>query len=199
MLAKDKKILFRLVVDIYIDFYRQVSLNADYKFSCSDRDATMINNFIDRLNKDVGLALGKNYLIDYFEHAFNYWYSLDTKFGKGNVMLNWVIGQAAYERWSSRHKHSFKYFVRCGLKKDIAVKRKRETTLNKVVLQTNIAEEELKAKFHNSMKGFVFCVGNTTMYNHKSALCGTCKNITKCKEVLKQEYPKVFKIRGYER
>ena len=49
------------------------------------------------------------------------------------------------------------------------------------------------------MKGFVFCVGNTTMYNHKSALCGTCKNITKCKEVLKQEYPKVFKIRGYER
>ena len=58
-------------------------------------------------------------------------------------------------------------------------------------------EEKFKAQFHNTKKGLPWCVANTTLYFHKSALCVSCNYRDDCKEILKTEFPKVYIIRGY--
>ena len=73
----------------------------------------------------------------------------------------------------------------------------KKTEISKLVVSIRPAEEQFKADYHNTKRGFLWCIANTTLYFHKSPKCATCNFKNECKELLKQEFPKIYVKRGY--
>src|ERR1700741_2968445 len=47
-------------------------------------------------------SLTESKLFDYMCYQFYYWHDKDTKFGRGKIQFNWVVGKKAVERWNGR-------------------------------------------------------------------------------------------------
>lgn len=210
MNQKRNKKHFRLVIDTYVYFARQVSSNPHYNFICNDKEAIMIDNFLSVMYSEVGSeqAFGENYLVDYLEFQFNrhlskpvvrsnrssHLASLNT-----HPYMAQVIGKPALKEWDNRKRNKFIYAVRYGLKSKVKIKaKKNNNSWREILLNINPSEEFMKEKFHNTTKGLLFCYVSTNLYNHKSPLCSTCLKKDECKETLRLEHGNVFKLRGYE-
>lgn len=194
----------RLVVDTFKYYYKAVTKNESYRFKMSSARKVVIEDFIKTFNSESNtIFLQKDHLKAYMDFQFNYWYKQDGKYGQGtSIQIEWIIGKKAWKRWNSRtdnHKKATAYIVRNNLKKD--VKFKLDKNINegwaKTMTEVKKREEDEKEMFFNTAKGFVNCIVNTTMYNHKSSFCMKCNSKTKCKKELEVQYLNVFKIRGY--
>ncbi len=205
---KRNKTLFRMVINMYLNFAKQVSNNPHIEFSCTDNEGVMIDNFIREMNEEVGneKILGNNHLINYFEFQFNYWLSKKVERKSSKMIdsinthpyISWIVGKKAILRWKSRDKKKSKYAIKLGLKKEVKLKSNQfRSEWKKIIIEINKIEEEVKNKFYNTKKGFLYCYINTTLYNHKSPFCSLCNKKEECKETLKKEHFNVYKVRGY--
>ena len=92
--------IFNTICKVYEDLYRQVSLNTDFVLHLKNNDEIMLNNFIDTVDFRKK-SLDFKFICDFIEFQFSYWHDKETKFGKGRVMLSWVFGRKAIERWQN--------------------------------------------------------------------------------------------------
>lgn len=196
------KKIFRIVVDCYIEQYRATSLFKNFTFRCTDSQAKSINNFISKIEKQYDpLHLTVDFFNDYFSFQFNRYYKIKTPYGRGSVMLNWLIGDKAIELWLNRDKKKASFSVMKNINADTkSVKKKilkTEQSFSELLLNTQLVEENSKAKYHNTTKGLLYCYTTTTLYNHKSKFCSTCKSAEICKDTLKKEQPKLYRLRSY--
>ena len=194
----------RLVVNKFKYHYKAITGNEAFRMNMTETRLTMTKSFISKV-KDFNntTILGEDYLRSYMEFQFNYWFEHDAKYGKGtSIQLEWIIGNKAWKRWigrSEKYKKATSHFVRKNLKRKI--KFKIDGVRNKgwgdSMKRVNDIEEFEKSMFYNSAKGFINCTLNTTMYNHKSIKCVTCKYKEKCQVQLKEQLPSVYSLRGY--
>ena len=195
----------RLVVDLYKFFVIQITKNKSYKFKMTDSRNSMIINFIDIFKKMTDSNfLAEDNLRKFMEYQFNYWYKHDSKYGKGSsIQIEWIIGSKAIERWNSRtdkQKSKTDFIIRKNLKKDVKFDEIDKGTSDEyktIFSSIRKVEEDEKSRFHNTSKGFGYCLISTSLYDHKSSLCATCNKSMECKEMLKNNLPKVYKLRGY--
>lgn len=197
----------RLVVDLYKYYTIQITKNKSYKFKMTPTRNTMILNFIE-LFKSITNSdfVAEDNLKKFMEYQFNYWYKHDAKYGKGtSIQIEWIIGSKAIERWNSRtekQKKKTDFIIRKNLKKDVKFEERDSQSSNeykKILLEVSDHEEKEKARFHNTSKGFGYCLISTSLYNHKSKYCGTCNKSSECKKYLEDNYNKVYKLRGYNK
>jgi hypothetical protein len=190
---------FRIVVDLFKLYYKQITGNGNFKLYMSDARAKTIYNFIsDFKSITKSKILQKEFLEKFFDYQFNYWYKKDAKYGQGtSIQLEWIIGKKAIKRWVEQDKKHLDWIIRKNLKKDHKIIKQKENK-DYLVTELNYADEKEKKRAHNSIKGFWNCLINTTMYNHKSELCMVCKKSMECKQLLKKKYPQIYKKRGYE-
>lgn len=184
-------------------FYKKVSKRSDYQFEPSDRDTQYILGFINILKRyckgDVS-SVGSNYLYSYFLFQYNCRSEQETRFGKGVVMLNWILGKKSFQQWLDRkgtvmfYEHQFcsKYNVSYIEYKSIYFD---EVGYDRVSVSEN--EELEKRRFFSTDSGFLNCIESTTLYNHRSKWCLTCKYKVDCKKLLKFNYLHIYKDRGY--
>jgi len=193
-------------LEIYQDLYRQVTLYSDFIVSTTKNDETTLNKFVDSLYKIYGeQQIGINFLANIIESCFTYWVNQKTKFGTGIIMFNWIFGKKSLDRYESiKHldskmnpykSRSIKKIVRATVLKKYNPSSKLLTNSAKF---TSVVEEEEKARYLNEDIGFVWCSQNTTLYNHMSQYCMQCNYKKDCKETLKINYSKIYKLRGYE-
>jgi len=194
----------RLLVDVFKYYYIAITKNEGYRFNMTDSRKKMMLDFIQDFKTHTNSTIiQEDYLRKFVEYQFNYWYAQDTKYGKGTgIQPEWILGTKAWKRWLSRtekQKAKTDFIIRKGLKKDVKLKKvkKYNKGAGKHFLNLNDAEEIEKELFYNTAKGFVNCMVNTTLYNHKSTKCAMCKYSTKCKKELRLTYPSVNKLRGY--
>jgi len=168
---------------LYEYFFVKMTGWKNYKFRPSDNQEKQISNFVKLLHKNYHLlSIGPNFLIDYYTFQFKYWSELDTRF-EGKVMLNWVVGKKALDRWDNKQS-SWNYFLqefikRFNIDKDILVAK-----LNGVKIVNKIPLQDIeKLRFYNTERGFVNCIEVTTLYNHRSKLCIFCKFKKDCKKL----------------
>lgn len=183
-----------LIVKIYTEFFREVSLNYDYELDLSDRNLSLINSFTDSITKD-NPTVGKHYLLDFFEFQFNYWHDKDTQFGRGIVMLSWVLGKKAIDRYKNKSTEHYKFFISKNLKKRIGITSSSIIGKNKYdnhLHNLSDMDEIERARFFNMKKGIVWCFNNTNMYHYKSKWCVKCKLKKDCIKITKENYPKKF-------
>jgi hypothetical protein len=197
----------RLVVDLYKYHIIQITKNASYKFKMTPTRNQMILNFIELFksmtNSDF---VAEDNLRKFMEYQFNYWYKHDAKYGKGtSIQIEWIIGSKAIERWKSRtdkQKKKTDFIIRKNLKKDVKFSEVDKTASDdykRILLKVRDSEENEKARFYNTSKGFSYCLISTSLYNHKSKYCSLCNKSSECKKYLEENFNKVYKVRGYHK
>ena len=203
---------FQLTINIYQEFYRQITLNQDYVFVLDKlgRREKVINKFIDYVDSKYDLkSIGLDFLINFFESGFNLYYdSKHLKYGTSSIQIEWIIGTKAIQRYEKIRDIDNKYYRKSRkIRKEITLRIVDKfkstsisnlTAVNELLTSGDISFYETeKKRFFNTPEGLLWCTSNTTLYNHKSKLCEECCNRNKCKEILKENYYKLYIRRGY--
>lgn len=191
---------------LYQHFYRKLYGNQKYKFDPSPAMEKQMIDFINLLDKKYKIQrIGIHFLINYFIYFFDFWTKakrVELKHYSNRIQLNFIIGKKAFnERWLTRDQR-FDYKI---LTSDFVKKYKIE--INEITMfwkegnsdPLNKSEELKKKRFYNTFIGFVYCIEATTLYNHKSSLCLTCKFKDDCIKILEKKFNKLYIERGYGR
>ena len=193
-----KRKLFRYSVDLFIKVLGQVT-NRKVSYKCNDKDVLSFDYFYDYFSNN-----GKNYIGEEFVRKFLL-YGIQSWFNSGaerdysrSVRFSWIVGGAAIKRWNALNSETRTWCVRKSLKTEHKINTlNHRSELSELLNKVRPHEEEFKREYHNTNRGLLWCIANTSLYFHRSALCVTCKFKTECKDTLKREYPRVYKIRGY--
>lgn len=193
-----KRKLFRYSVDLFIEVLGQVT-NRKVSYKCNDKDVLSFDYFYDYFSNN-----GKNYIGEEFVRKFLL-YGIQSWFNSGakrdysrEVRFNWIFGKSAIERWKKYDIDTNVYITRIGLKKDHKINLVERTgEMANIVTTLRLSEEKYKQAYHNTKRGLLWCIANTTLYFHKSQWCATCEFKKECKEILHREYPKIYLKRGY--
>lgn len=200
MIVPKKRSLYRYAVDTFIDLLGQVQKRST-AYRCNDIDTTCWNKFVD-IYSDRGLVITKEFVKNFCEYGIQSWFNKDVEDEKkGRVRFNWVFSEKAIKRWDAMGAQGRKWAVRVGLKTDYNIKYKNTESSDRLkTLYTSIRpiEENFKKEYFNGLRGLSWCIANTSLYFHKSSFCVACKYKVECKEILRQNYSKIYKIRGYK-
>jgi len=189
------------IIEIYQTTFRSFYKKTKrFKVNLTTADLGCIRNFIKRLGL-VGDNSNTEFLQRYTEFQFNQYMAFksadENKWKVG--LVTWIYGPKAWDRWKTsndynRLKRTLDFKVetetRHKVEKDNASERAN------TLIEIYDFEEREKHRYYNEEEGLAWCVLSTTMYNGKSDLCLGCNNKEDCKEILKQNIPKLAKLRG---
>jgi hypothetical protein len=118
---------------------------------------------------------GEEWLFDFMCFGFHRFVDLKTRFGKGIVKLDWVIGKKPVERFNhaSREQlhHSEMFRLEYGIKNVIRQHIKLGTA--------DDYRNRERRRFYNTERGLLHCVENQ-LYEPSNKNCVTCKNRSEC-------------------
>ena len=186
--------LFKYSVDLFIELLKQVTKRTVVNYKCNSVDVNAFDNFMDKLGN-----VGEDYIRKFEEYGFQSWFNDSCKEDNTyNIRYSWIFGKPAIKRWNALTGDVRTKIVRKSLKKRVRINTlNNDTKLPELLNCVRAVEEKFKAAYYNTNRGLLWCVANTTLYHHRSVYCATCNFKDNCKEILKTEYPKVYKIRGY--
>ena len=193
-LVRKRRRLFKYAVDLFIELLEQVQKRKiDYR--CNNADSGCWDNFMD----EFGDNIGEDFIRKYTQYGIQSWFNDGTvKDYSRSIRFSWIFGKKAIKRWRKFDVGTNMRIVQKNLKQRYDINTvKIETEIPKLVNTVRKQEENFKAEFHNTKRGFLWCVANTTLYFHKSPKCATCKFKQDCKNILENEYPKIYLERGY--
>ena len=194
MNERKKQRLFRFSVDLFIELLEQVT-KRKVNYRCNDADVSSWNKFIET----YGDGIGEEFLRKYIEYGIQSWFNSGSERDYSRaVRFSWIVGSAAIKRWNALNAETRTFVVRSSLKTEHKINTlKHRSQLSELLTKVRPSEEKFKAEFHNTNRGLLWCVANTTLFHHRSSHCTTCKFKENCKEILKSEYPKIYTARGY--
>lgn len=160
------------VIILYEYFYRQVSGNLKYKFKPKDQDHRMIDKYLTNLTD----SHGNEYLYEYFCYQFSRYADLETRFGKGKVMLSWIIGEAALKKW--REASPEERYWGDQLKLTYHLTNPFPTKIEPLNISQN--KERERRRFYSTDRGLIHCTENN-LWDAKSKYCIFCKYKNYCK------------------
>ena len=194
MNERKKQRLFRFSVDLFIEMLEQVT-KRKVNYRCNDADVSSWNKFIET----YGDGIGEEFLRKYIEYGIQSWFNSGSERDYSRaVRFSWIVGSAAIKRWNALNAETRTFVVRSSLKTEHKINTlKHRSQLSELLTKVRPSEEKFKAEFHNTNRGLLWCVANTTLYFHRSSQCVTCLFKEQCKDILKKEYPKIYKARGY--
>ena len=194
MNERKKQRLFRFAVDLFIDLLEQVT-KRKVGYKCNNADTASWNSFVDTFGDNIG----EEFVRKFTEYGIQSWFNPGAQRDYSRaVRFSWIFGSAAIKRWNALSAETRTWVVRNSLKTDHKINTlKRTTRVPELVIKLRPVEEKFKSEFHNTNRGLLWCVANTTLFHHRSSHCTTCKFKENCKEILKSEYPKIYIARGY--
>lgn len=194
MNERKKQRLFRFSVDLFIELLEQVT-KRKVNYRCNDADVSSWNKF----TETYGDGIGEEFLRKYIEYGVQSWFNSGSERDYSRaVRFSWIVGSAAIKRWNALNAETRTFVVRSSLKTEHKINTlKHRSQLSELLTKVRPSEEKFKAEFHNTNRGLLWCVANTTLYFHRSSRCVTCLFKEQCKDILKREYPKIYKARGY--
>ena len=92
------------IIKTYSYLYSKVNNQKDYTLVPSKLQVKQINNFIELVGERTD-----NWIFDFLLFQFNRYIDLETRFGKGIIPINWVIGKSAFNKWQKTTKEQLYY------------------------------------------------------------------------------------------
>lgn len=191
-----KRTLYRYAVDIFIALLNQVQYRVK-EYKCNDNDVNAWNAFVDYYKNT---NIGEDFIRKFAEYGIQSWFNPEsTAIQKHRCRFSWIFGTAAIKRWNALGVETNVRLTRSCLRSEFNIKdRKFLSCLDKAYLSVRVSEESLKQRFYNRKRGLEWCMANTSLFFHKSTLCASCIHKIDCKKILKFNYPKIYKLRGYD-
>lgn len=186
--------LFRYSVDLFIGMLEKATKRR-FNYKCTTTDISCFEKFVDHFGDNVG----EEYIRKFTEYQMQSWFNDGTDIDYSRqIRYSWFFGAKAIKRWEKFDIAFNVRTVRNDVKKkyDINVI-EIKTEINQMVLQLIDSEEKHKTKYLNTKRGLLWCIANTTLYFHKSPKCAICIYKDDCKQALKENYKKIYKLRGY--
>jgi len=182
-------ILGEFILDSFEYLYKRLRENNQYEHILTDKDGSLISNFLSKLDKQYGLeSIGKKFIFEYLVWQFDYWKDKDFKSMKG-IPLNWVLGDKAVERWEKKENFEGQWFHIFTWATSLGVKWEEfEDCYKSDLIGLREFEEDEKIRFWGSEQGLGNCINSTTLFNPKSKWCNICVFGSDCKELLKSMY-----------
>lgn len=189
----DRK-LFRFAVDLFIENLQRVTHRAKVNYRCNDTDVKGWEYF-----RTVYPEVGEEFIRDYVAYGMHSWFGKDMEgdFSR-TIRFHWIFGKMGVKRYNMVKKGAQQWCVRVGGLKNTLVKRKSDSKMAEMLRSVREDEERFKREFLNTARGLLWCVANTTLYNHRSGVCVVCGNKDACRELLRTTMSNVYRIRGYE-
>lgn len=185
--------MFRYAVDTFIELIEQVTKRRK-NYQCNASDRGSFDNFLEKYPN-----VDKEYLRKFIEYGVQSWFNDSVKNDVSRIRFTWIFGANAIKRWNANSVSTNVRITRNCLKKKHKINlTKVNSNLSSVFNTVRLSEEKQKAECFNSKRGLDWCIANTTLFFHKSSYCIICNFRTECKEILKQQYKKIYKLRGYE-
>lgn len=187
--------MFDLICKYYELFFSYVSGNRDFVFNPKTQ-SKQITNFIALLDKQIGVeSVDEDFIFNFIAFQFERKRDQRTRFGKGIVMLNHVIGRKALDRWERKsdnwyyHTDRFctEYCIPKYIKQGVVTERE----------ELPISEEVIREISHKKDLGVAYCIDLTTLYHPKSQFCVKCKTKIECQEVQLDFYPELYNKRKF--
>lgn len=172
-----KQILYNLICRYFQYLYGKVLHFNDYCFDPSENQKKQINNFIDYLDKQVGLqSIGEEWIFNYLVFSFKQRSEQKTRFNGKFLPLNLIIGKKAFQLYEKRGK-SWLYW-NDQFMKGHNISFDGETALNE--LKTKDFKDELRKQYYKDVHPLHLCLW-TVEYSKKSKYCLQCKDKKSCK------------------
>ena len=162
------------VIRLFEYLYQQTSGSPYFKFKSTERENKMIDNFVYLLPENYGDV----WLFDFMTFQFSRYYDQNTRFGRGKVMLGWVIGKKALAAFRTATEEQFYYVMKF---KEICRVKNILLTPTKVEFSSNYKNDERK-RFFNTDRGLLHCT-EMNLFEEKNKICVICKNRNFCLKI----------------
>jgi hypothetical protein len=191
-------ILKKDIIQFYEYFYKKKFNSAKYNFKPSEKSLKVIDTFLSLLDKNFNLKLvGKSFLFDYFIYQFNYWRNANLVAFHGKFRIELIIGRKAFLRYKDNVRDDLWVIQSSEIYKLYNLIKSDLIPSEKHAVSSFDHELGIKKMKFNTIEGFNTCITATTMYNHQHTVCILCNYKKDCKKILKENYPKLYEIRGY--
>lgn len=198
MIVPKNRSLYRYAVDVFSDLLCQFQTRFT-TYCCNDLDVKCWNVFVEEFSSR-NINFTKGFIKDFCIYGVQSWFnSEENREACNRVRFSWVFSRKAIQRWDALNNKLRQRYVRILKKEYNITDNNVKCRLGTIFQEVRTIEERFKKEFFNSRKGFSWCIANTTLYNHKSPLCKECVNKSDCKEVLRQNFYKIYKLRGYDK
>lgn len=184
-----KRSLYKHAVDLFMELSSKIQHRPKEVYKCSNADISSWNSFLDSYN---GVNIGKDFIKTFVEYNI-----IRYKDYNANIRFSWLFSKKSVLEYKKTNPFVTHKEIRSNLS-GIRVKATNIDNYREVYNTVRISEEKLKQEFHNTKKGLSWCMANTTLYFHCSELCRVCNCGRECKEILKENYPFIYKLRGYD-
>lgn len=198
----NKKEIYDLVILIYQELFRQLTLRSTWEFKPKQRDVEIINKFVDWCVLQQGVNF--NWLENYFLFQFGRYVGLNTKRGKNQILIHWLVGENAIKEYKNRvvgkdtwkrykiKKETHLNLLKIFKKEEIE---RRTQTYKDVVLELNQQDEIFKQKFYNQQEGLIWCFENTTLHHPSSKWCNGCNYADSCLQLQQKHLNRIYNLR----
>lgn len=181
---------------LYELFYRKVNNQPNYIYCPSERAENQIDKFLGILDKNYKLeSIGDQFLVTYFIFQFAYWSELNIESYEKKIMLTYIIGPKAFNRWKTRDTE-YDYTINLFQVKKARIT--RAEALKSIESRNKKREDKLayedieRGRFKNTDRQFLHCIENTTLIHPRSIHCIVCKDKVDCKKLLEDRFPQIY-------
>lgn len=179
------------IINLYEMLFSKVSGYREYSFSPTPKQQKQVENFTVLLSKKIGEnAIDSGFIFDFMCFQFNLRKDQKTRFGKGMVMLNHVIGNKAIDLWIKKGD-SWKFHVEKFIK-EFRIHRPVEESKIQDTDALQSGEERTRAMFLNQDEGLEVCVNTTTLFHPNSDSCLKCSVKLECQSIQLDIYPDIY-------
>lgn len=165
-----------MIKEIYEHIYSYYSGQRIYELKLTEKVSKIIDSFNKELKKHYFGSVDEEFLFNFTVYQFRYYEDKQTRFGKGRVQLNWILGKKAIERWQNKPK-KWLYF------NDLFVSRYNIPAIHKKVKndikKTTYVNSIERKRFFNTEMGLVHCT-QLKLFDRFSKECLICKHKEIC-------------------
>lgn len=189
----------RDLIELYSYFTRKLYGYEFFYLKLTDNHRrTLINFLVESFRLVDSYQLDRDYFFDYCSFQFEYLPSKLPRYKEKRIPVNQIFNKVALNRWLEKNDN-YMYYVHENLRNKGIFKEEIVYKVNSKVsaISTIPTEEREKQRFHNTVNGLSHCILATSLYNHNSSWCMSCKFADSCKKLLRVNLLPIYVDRGY--
>lgn len=160
------------VLKLYEYLYRISSKNRSFKFKPSLRETTIIDNFVGKLTE----SHGKDWLFNFLTYQFSRYIDQDTQFGNGKILVGWVLGDKALQRFRDASEQELYYANQFIVNYEV-----KNILFERELIDDSDYKHRERMRYYGTDRGLVHCKTMINLFNPQHKDCIFCKYKEYCK------------------
>jgi hypothetical protein len=165
-------------------------------FILEDNHEQTAKSFFSSLEKKYFLSsLGQDFLWQYVIFQFDYWSKLTLRSFDRRMKFSFIFGKKALARYLERDQEYDWQWMEGKIAHTLSLKEYKDTFEEKTLHKASIIDTSYRKRFFELEDNIAYCLLYTSLYDPNDTCCNMCHQIDNCKELLRTNYPHLYKVR----